>query len=132
MSADREVFSEMYNKAVDKLETSRLLLDNNKFDDSVSRAYYAVFHIISALLLSKDLVFSSHSQLIGAFNREFIKSRILPADMAEKTRNLFKLRQSGDYSINPDIDRVIAERSYFDATYIITNAAGYLQSTGRL
>lgn len=132
MSTDREVFSEIYNKAINKLETSRILLDNNRFDDSVSRAYYAVFHIISALLLSKDLVFSSHSQLIGAFNREFIKSGILPADMAEKTRNLFKLRQSGDYSIDPDIDRIIAERSYSDATYIITSVAGYLKSTNLL
>lgn len=132
MSTDREVFSEMYNKAINKLETSRILLDNNRFDDSVSRAYYAAFHIISALLLSKDLVFSSHSQLIGAFNREFIKSGILPADMAEKTRNLFKLRQSGDYSINPDIDRIIAERSYSDATYIIAGIAEYLKSTDQL
>lgn len=67
-----DVIKAMLSKAREKLKTARIDFDNERYDDSVSRSYYAVFHAISAVLLSKGLHFSSHSQTIGAFNKEFI------------------------------------------------------------
>lgn len=132
MSTGQFEYIEINRKALEKLETARILLDNNRFDDAVSRAYYAVFHIISALLLSKGLVYSSHSQVIGSFNREFVKSAIFPSDFSVKVRELFKLRQAGDYSIDPSIDKELAIHSVKDAEIIIRQAAEYLKSTGKL
>src|ERR1017187_10687086 len=39
-------------------------------DGAVSRAYYAMFHVAGALLLSKGMTFSKHSAAISAFGQE--------------------------------------------------------------
>ena len=70
------VIKKMFDKVNEKLYSAQLNYNNELYDDAVSRLYYSVFHTISALLLTKDLTFSSHSQTIGNFNREFIKSKI--------------------------------------------------------
>ena len=38
---------------------------------AASRAYYSMFYVAQALLLSKDMSFSSHSAVIAAYGKEF-------------------------------------------------------------
>jgi uncharacterized protein (UPF0332 family) len=47
-------------KAKSKLKTARIDFENGQFEDSISRSYYSAFNAISALLLTKNLNFSSH------------------------------------------------------------------------
>lgn len=82
-AGDIDVIKMMLVKARKKLATARTNLDNDQYDDAVSRTYYAVFHVISATLLSQGLHFSSHGQTIGAFNREFIKTKKFPASFSK-------------------------------------------------
>ena len=82
-SGDIDVMKMMLMKARKKVATAKTNLDNDQYDDAVSRTYYAVFHAISATLLSKGLHFSSHGQTIGAFNREFIKPKNSPPFLAK-------------------------------------------------
>ncbi|MFO0793750.1 MAG: HEPN domain-containing protein [Candidatus Brocadiaceae bacterium] len=96
---DIDIIKAMLSKAREKLKTAKIDFDNERYDDSVSRSYYAVFHGISAVLLSKGLHFSSHGQTIGAFNKEFIKSKAFSASFTKKIEKLFNRRQIGDYSI---------------------------------
>ncbi len=132
MTEKKSELFDIYEKARHKLDTARLLLSNDRNDDAVSRAYYAVYHGISAVLLSKRLVFSSHSQVIGAFNREFVKTGIFPADFTKKIQRLFDFRQAGDYAVDPSIDHETAKTLTDDAGMIIESIERYLQSIGAL
>ena len=91
-------------KARSKLKTAQIDFDAGQYDDAVSRAYYAVHSAISAVLLDKGLAFSSHGQVIGAFNREFIKPGKLPKDFAAFLQELFDARQESDYDPLPEIN----------------------------
>ena len=71
----------MLAKAHDKLETAKLMYKNGKYDDTVSRCYYAVFHALNAALISRGFSFSSHAQTIGVFNREFVKKGGFPENI---------------------------------------------------
>ncbi|MBK6604639.1 MAG: HEPN domain-containing protein [Leptospiraceae bacterium] len=51
----------MLVKAKSKLKTARIDFENGQFEDSISRSYYCAFNAISALLLTKNLNFSSHN-----------------------------------------------------------------------
>lgn len=132
MKGETDQYVAIFNQVREKLEAANLLQQNNKWADAVSRAYYAVFHAVSALLMTKNLVFSSHSQVIGSFNREFVKTGIFPLDFAAKMRDLFKLRQLGDYSVAPDIDYEISKKTVADAAEIIDNIKTLLESAGYL
>jgi hypothetical protein len=108
-------------KARSKLKTARIDFDSGQYDDAVSRAYYAVFHAMTAALLGKGLSFSSHGQVIGAFNREFLKTNTLPKYFSAYVQSLFDERQMGDYDPMGDVPKETAQMH-------ITNAETILQS----
>lgn len=82
-----------------KLQAADLLLADGFTDDAASRAYYAVFHAISALHLANGNAFSSHAQLIGRFNKDFVRTGRLSAEFTKIVTRLFQDRQRGDYAL---------------------------------
>jgi len=66
---------------------------------SSSRAYYAVFHIMQAALLTKNLTYKKHSGVISAFSKQFIKTGIFPKEFARYIKSLRSDRETSDYSL---------------------------------
>lgn len=109
----------MLEKAREKLASARVSLDAGYFDDAVSRAYYAVFHAVSAALGAKGLAYSSHGQTIGAFNREFVQTNLLEPAACRRLQALFARRQTADYDVSSSISRPQAEQSLSDAEWLL-------------
>jgi uncharacterized protein (UPF0332 family) len=57
-----------------------MLFADGDFDGAASRAYYVMFDVAEALLLSRGLAFSSHSAVISAFGREFANTGAVPRE----------------------------------------------------
>ena len=102
----------LMEKARENLQVARMLRTQEHLEIAVSRAYYALFYIAQALLLSKGLSYSSHSAVIAAYGKEFSKRKELDPKyhqyliLAQSERNL------GDYGIGTrvpedDVDKVI-------------------------
>lgn len=125
-AGDLSVIKAILFKSHEKLETAQIDFDNGRYNDSVSRSYYAVFHAISAVLLSKGLHFSSHAQTIGAFNKEFIRTKQFPAVFASMIRKLFKERQMGDYDFESYINVNVARTDLEEAGKIVNTSEEYL------
>ena len=115
-------------KAEDKLKTARLDFSNGQYDDAVSRAYYAVYHMLTAVLFRHGQVYSSHAQTIGAFNREFIKTGLFPKEFTRQIQGLFADRQAGDYDVVSRIDKVTAATDLTAAETICSTLTTYLTS----
>jgi len=116
----------MIAKARDKVTVAKINFENGKYDDTVSRAYYAVFHAISAALFSKGLTYSTHAQTLGGFNREFVKAGIFPHVFSKMIKRMFNERQIGDYDFESWIDEQTARESIENAELIITEIERYL------
>lgn len=129
MNEKKKEIETILNKAESKLKTAIIDFESGQYDDSVSRSYYAVFHSISAALLTKNLAFSSHSQTIGAFNKEFIKTGIFPKEFSSIIQDLFEDRQTGDYDVITYIDAETAQQSIEKAKDILLEVRKYI---GRL
>jgi hypothetical protein len=63
MTVNADEIRAMLAKAEDKMKTARLNYEGGQFDDAVSRAYYAVFHAVSAALFSRGMHYFTHSQV---------------------------------------------------------------------
>ena len=94
-------------------------LDSDNIEAAQNRLYYAMFYIVSALGQSKGFITSKHGQLIGWFNREYIKTGILPKKYGELYRNTFKYRQETDYGFNFTPDKKILETMFEEAKIFI-------------
>jgi uncharacterized protein (UPF0332 family) len=119
-------------KAEDKLKTARLDFANGQYDDSVSRAYYAVYHMITAALFSRGQVYSSHAQTIGAFNRDFVKTGTFPKEFTRMIQGLFEDRQAEDYDVVWRIDKATAQADIAHAEMICSSVEAYLTDCGAL
>ena len=73
----------MINKARRSLSAARRQVEDGDYDFASSRAYYAAFYAIEAVLLTKNLVLSKHSGVISDFNRHFLKPAIFPKEFSK-------------------------------------------------
>ena len=129
----RAVIKAMLNKADEKLLSAGRDCEDGFYGDASSRAYYAAFHAISAVLAFHGFTFSSHAQTLGAFNREFIKKGYFPTESFRKVQRLFEDRQVADYDWNISIDAQTAEKDLSDAKWLVSACRDYLiakQATG--
>jgi uncharacterized protein (UPF0332 family) len=117
---------QLLQKAEEKLRVAELLLKEDAPSDAASRAYYAAFHAVTALHLSRGNAYTSHGQVIGRFNKDFVKTGILPGTFTRILTRLFEDRQSGDYDVADALSQEDAERDVADAREIVYVIRSYL------
>lgn len=93
----------MIQKAIRSIAAAKLHFEKGDYDFASSRAYYSVFYVMEAVLLTKDLSFSKHGGVIGAFNRYFVRTRVFPKEFSKLISRLFRERQDGDYQFDLSI-----------------------------
>lgn len=119
----------MLAQSEEKLRAARLLLDGGAWGDASSRAYYAAFHAVSAVLLSRGETYSSHAQVLGRFNKEFVHSGVFPREFTVILTRLFEDRQSGDYDFIAGVTETEARQDVADAQRIVEAVYSILASS---
>lgn len=64
---------------------------------SAAQSYYTIFYLAKALLLTKELTFSSHSAVVAAYGKEFAKTGLLDAKFHRYIIETQKRRMTGHY-----------------------------------
>ncbi len=75
--------SSLIERAQKYLKSAEILLEEGDYESSVSRTYYAMFYSAQAVLLTKNMSFSSHKGVISAFGEHFVKTGIFPKEMGK-------------------------------------------------
>jgi len=105
---DQKIKKLLY-KANQILKEQKVLLNQGLYSGSVSRGYYAIFNLASAILLTKGKEYSSHQALIANFGKEFVKENKIEAKYHRMLIELFALRRTADYDIEKVIDKNTAK-----------------------
>ncbi|MBA7524891.1 hypothetical protein ES705_17036 [subsurface metagenome] len=84
-------------RAIETIEEAVLLANNNHWNASINRLYYACFYATNALLIKHDLSSSKHSGVRVILNREFVKKEIISKELAAIYNDLFEYRKESDY-----------------------------------
>ena len=95
-------------KARRSVKAAERLLQDGDYDFAVSRAYYGMFYVTQALLLTHDVRRSKHSGVIAAFQETFVKTGDVPERFFHLLRDGFEDRAEGDYGF-AEISREQAE-----------------------
>jgi uncharacterized protein (UPF0332 family) len=111
----KEMIKNQIAKAKEKLQAASTLLKEDFIDDTISRAYYAIFHAASAVLLSEGINVESHSALKTMFGLHFIKSGKIDKKYAKYLSKLKDERENGDYDIFTSFEREDAEEAIEEA-----------------
>lgn len=123
----KSIVKEYLNNAREKISSAGILLEHQKYDDSVSRSYYAVFHCVQALLLSAGLKAESHSGARHLFGLHFIKTGKFDKKYARYLKNLKDDRENGDYGIFSLIEEKEARDSIGEAEEFYNKTVSFLE-----
>jgi uncharacterized protein (UPF0332 family) len=85
------------NQAQETIGEVEKLISNDLLKVAVNRIYYGIFYCLNALSLKYGFKSSKHLQLIGWFNRNFIKSGLIDIRYGKILKDSFENRNEGDY-----------------------------------
>jgi len=111
---DLELIKLRVAKAKLTLKGIKMLIESNYISFAMNRIYYSGFYIVSALVLLDGKSFSKHHQLIGYFNKEYLKSNIIDRKLGSILNETFERRNLIDYDDYFSITKSEVKRYYSD------------------
>ncbi len=84
-------------KSKEALKQANVLLENQMFDGSINRSYYAIFYSIRSILALIGLDSKKHSGVLSIFDRYFVKMGIFEKKFSRMAHTAFDVRQDCDY-----------------------------------
>lgn len=110
----------------ENIRVAELLATENSPDIAASRAYYAMFYIAEALLLSRGLTYSSHAAVIAAYGKEFARHKALDPKFHRYLIDSQDTRQLGDYGVEAHVPVAEATATIRRAREFLEAAESYL------
>jgi len=93
----KESSQQLMLNAEETLHAAEMLFKEEYLRDAINRAYYSVFYIAEALLNEKDLRYSKHGTVHGAFAQHYIKTKVFDEKYHKLLTGAFRRRMLGDY-----------------------------------
>lgn len=114
------------------LQAARALRDMGLYNDALSRLYYAVFHAMTALLLTEGVEPRRHRAIAGLLGTHFVaRGALTAADVAVVSR-CYGNRDLADYERTWEATAEIAAVAFADAEALIERAHEMLRRGGWL
>jgi len=95
--AKKELIKYRIQKARDCIVEADALINIRSYSGAINRIYYGAFYIATALGLCDNFSTSKHGQLIGYFNRNYVKNGIIDQEIGKFLSISYELRKKGDY-----------------------------------
>jgi uncharacterized protein (UPF0332 family) len=117
---DRELLINNYlEKSRTTIKKVEFLVENSEYQLAVNRIYYGIYYSLSALAIKHQYSTSKHAQLIGWFNRTFVKVGAIEKEFSKMIRKAFENRMEGDYNVFADFSKEEVEQSLKEMKIVI-------------
>lgn len=83
--------------AREDLEVAKDNFGRNYFRAANNRAYYSIYHSITAVLALEGKAFKRHKDTLAYFNKEYIRTEIFPRELGHQISVAEEVRHSSDY-----------------------------------
>ncbi len=114
------------SRAKKSLLAAKTLLEEELFEDCVSRAYYAVLHAAKAALALSEIEVGSHVGVRSMFGLHLVKSGKIEKEFAKILTAEQEDREIGDYEIYIDIEPERADQRVDEAEKFVQRIEHYL------
>lgn len=79
------------------LDTANLTFEAGQYRGANNRAYYSIFHTISAVLALEGIAFKRHKDTLSYFNKNYVRTEIFPRELGRKIVKAEEIRHASDY-----------------------------------
>jgi len=124
--ADEPVLLSMIDMAMECLDDAELLLNEDRYRSAVTKSYYAMFHLSNALAFCDGKQFSRHSQVIGYFGNQYIRTNEIDRNWFSALNGASALRNKSDYLYGSVVTKPEAEQHYSNAVLFSKAILSYI------
>lgn len=79
------------------LQSSSILVREGEYRGANNRAYYAIYHAISAIHALDGKSYKRHKDTLANFNKDYVKTEIFPKTFGRKIAQAEEIRHASDY-----------------------------------
>ncbi len=111
--------------AKENLDSAKILLKAGAFKAANNRAYYAIFDAVNAIHALNGNAYKRHKDVIGNFNKEYVKTGIFSRTLGRKISEAEEIRHASDYDDFYIATKTEAEEQIETAENFIQEAEKY-------
>lgn len=79
------------------IKSAQILFDAGEYRSSNNRAYYGIYHAISAIHALDGNAYKKHKDALANFNKEYVKTEIFPRNVGRRISEAAEIRHASDY-----------------------------------
>ena len=112
-------YEKYLEKAHESLESAEILFEKEKYNTSISQAYYAMFYASKALLSLKRIYPKTHRGVVSEFGLKFVNEGFIEEIYGKILAKGMQLRERADYDVYYKASREEAEELINEAEMFV-------------
>ncbi len=112
------------------IKSAEILLDAKEFRGANNRAYYGIYHAVSAIHASDGNAYKRHKDALANFNKNYVKTEIFPRKLGKRIVESEEIRHASDYDDFYIATREEAEEQIQTAKELVRLVEEYVHSSG--
>jgi len=124
-----EVSKEHVEKAQDFIETAKMSLENEKYNNAIRCAYYACYHLIYSIIVLDGVIITDrnkHKATIEYLRDNYIETGVFKEKHDANIENARVIRNAVDYKPGVFASIEVAQEIYEDALAFFTDVNDYI------
>lgn len=114
-------------KAERFLQSAQHLFEIEDYDSCVSRAYYSMFFLAEAVLMTRGICPASHRGVITLFGKHLVQTGVFPPELGRALNRAYDARLMSDYATGLTVSREEAENLLQEAKGFVAQVRAYLE-----
>jgi len=127
-----ENYTELINYRIDQARNTimevEFQVEHGFLGIAVNRIYYGMFYILLALAMKKGYKTSKHQQLLGWFNKEFVKTGKVSRKAGRIVNQAFEDRADSDYGLFIEFTKEEVIEKMEDMRLFISELAEFIRN----
>jgi len=124
----RELSKYRFETSLEALSDAKIMYENERYKNTLNRAYYAIFHAIRAVNALSGFDSSKHSGVIAYFNQNYVRDGVFSKELSKIIKMASENREKADYLDFFIASKEEAERQILRAKEFIDVIKIYLEN----
>ena len=79
------------------IRSAKILMEAKEYKGANNRAYYGIYHAISAIHALDERAYKRHKDALANFNKDYVKTEIFPRSLGKRIAEAEEIRHASDY-----------------------------------
>ena len=109
------------------IKAAEILLNAREFRGANNRAYYGIYHAVSAIHALDGNAYKRHKDALANFNKNYVKTEIFPRKLGKRIVESEEIRHASDYDVFYIATREEAEEQIQTAKELVKLVEEYVR-----